>query len=70
MSTCSRCKKEFKDSRALGQHQRHVREAKALGRKERLCPDNRTDEEARASALLASRVRAKWATTRPRGTKP
>lgn len=56
---CHRCGQKFNGRRGLGQHDRHAREAVALGRKNRICPDRRTDEEARASALNISRVRAK-----------
>lgn len=57
--TCHRCGREFPSAASLGQHDRHRREAKAKGRENRICPDRRTDEEAREAALLRIRVKSK-----------
>lgn len=56
---CHRCGKEFRNRQGLGQHMRHMREAVAKGRENRICPDRRTDEEAREHALLRIRVKSK-----------
>jgi hypothetical protein len=59
VSICFRCKREFKNSHSLGLHQRHVREAVAVAARNRLCPDNRTAEEAREQGLRLSGLLAK-----------
>lgn len=42
----------------LAQHMRRAREAKALGRRNRLCPDRRDGGEAREAAMVRVRLKA------------
>ncbi len=56
---CHRCGRVFENSRGLGQHMRQLRGAAAKGRENRICPDRRTDEEAREFAMLRIRVKSK-----------
>lgn len=55
-AVCCHCKRAFATTHGLGQHQRHVRETLAPAARKRLCPDRRTDEEAREDALRVSRM--------------
>lgn len=57
--TCHRCGKEFQTPQGLGVHLSHLRKATAKGRAERICPDRRSDEEAREAALLRIRLKTK-----------
>ncbi len=59
MSTCPRCGKEFSTAIGLGVHMSHMRKAIAKGRQNRICPDRRTDEEARELAMLQIRLKSK-----------
>lgn len=56
---CPMCKEEFPSYRSLGQHRRHALEAIAKGRRNRICPDRRDDDEARDAAMRIVRLKAK-----------
>ncbi len=58
-TTCPRCLRVFASYRALGQHDRHARAAKAKGRLDRLCPDRRDTDEVREMQLRIVRLRAR-----------
>jgi hypothetical protein len=58
-ATCHRCGREFKNFRSLGQHSRALRSAAAKGGANRICPDRRTDEEARDTALRITRLKGR-----------
>ena len=58
MNTCPRCKRTFSTYQGLGLHFHHTnRTPKA--RRDRLCPDNRTAEEARAQDVRLAGVRVR-----------
>lgn len=59
MTACGRCKRDFESSRSLGQHTRALREAVGPAAKARICPDNRTNEEAREQDARLARLLAK-----------
>lgn len=58
-ATCPFCKREFRTHNSLGLHQWHVRRASAKAKRLRLCPDRRSDDEARDTALRIVRLKAK-----------
>lgn len=58
-ATCHRCGKEFANFRGLGQHERHMREATAKGRQNRICPDRRDADEVREIQLRQVRLKAR-----------
>lgn len=58
MARCSRCGREFANNHALGQHLRQARGAAAKGRKNRICPDNSTTEQAHDEGSVRARMLA------------
>lgn len=58
-SQCSRCKRWFSTSHGRGLHWRHVSNAVGRAAKNRLCPDNRSDEQAREEDMRSARNRVR-----------
>ena len=57
-TTCRRCKRTFSTPQGLGLHFAHQSKAPKM-RRERLCPDRRTPEEAREQDARLVRVRVR-----------
>ncbi len=53
---CLRCHRTFASEQSLAQHMRHAREG-GKARRDRLCPDKRTAEEAREIDLIKIRLK-------------
>ena len=58
MNTCPRCKRTFSTYQGLGLHFHHTNRA-LKARRDRLCPDNRTAEEARTQDVRLASVRVR-----------
>jgi hypothetical protein len=58
VSTCPRCKRRFRTAQGLGLHFHHTNRA-PRGRRERLCPDRRTSDEAREQDARLASVRVR-----------
>lgn len=62
-AVCDRCKRRFKNTHARGAHQRAYREAVGPAARVRICPDNRSEEQAREEDGRLARLRGRFRQT-------